>query len=166
MLPDVLSKGLALVVCGTAASAASAAQARYYAGPGNKFWHTLHEIRLTNRLLAPSECLELLGEGVGLTDLVKDQSGSDSAIAFSEAARSALQAKIVKFAPAYVCFNGKRAAQQYFGIRSAVYGLQDARLGRTEFFVAPSTSGAARRYWDVDMWRDLAARVRRARGAA
>jgi hypothetical protein len=69
-------------------------------------------------------------------------------------------------APVFFCFNGKRAAKQYFATSSVEYRYQKERLGRTTFFVAPSTSGAASRYWDVEIWRDLAARVRRARGAA
>lgn len=166
MLPDVLSKGLTLVVCGTAASSESAAREHYYAGPGNKFWRTLHETRLTRRQLAPAEYREVLRDRIGLTDLIKGQSGGDAAISFAAEARSVLHDKILQYAPAYLCFNGKRAAKQYFGKSHVEYGLQRERLGHTLFFVAPSTSGAANAYWDLAMWRALGVRVVRARRAA
>ena len=49
VLPDVLAPDLRVVFVGTAAGARSAAVGHYYAGPGNRFWHTLHEIGLTPR---------------------------------------------------------------------------------------------------------------------
>jgi double-stranded uracil-DNA glycosylase len=36
------------------------------------------------------------------------------------------------------------------------YGPQERRLGGVRAFVLPSTSGAARRYWDVARWYELA----------
>ena len=60
MLNDVLTPGLKLVVCGTAAGEVSAVCGDYYAGPGNKFWSVLFEIGLTPRRLAPREYKELL----------------------------------------------------------------------------------------------------------
>ena len=47
-------------------------------------------------------------------------------------------------------------------MRGIRYGLQAARIGETQVFVAPSTSGAARASWDPAIWQDLARRVRRA----
>jgi len=38
VLPDVLTPGLQVVFCGTAAGTASAKRGAYYAGPGNQFW--------------------------------------------------------------------------------------------------------------------------------
>jgi G:T/U mismatch-specific DNA glycosylase len=131
---------LKLVVCGTAAGSRSAQLKHYYAGPGNKFRRTLAELGLTPRQLAPSEAGLFLDFGIGLTDLVKGQSGADSSIRF----------------------NGKRAAQEFFGIRAVIYGPQQERIGVTDLFVAPSTSGAANGFWDLLYWRDLADRVRRA----
>jgi hypothetical protein len=37
------------------------------------------------------------------------------------------------------------------------------RIGRTIFYVAPSTSAAANGAWDITIWEDLAGRVRRHR---
>ena len=43
ILPDVLGPNLKVVFCGTAAGAVSAKRRAYYAGPGNKFWQTIHK---------------------------------------------------------------------------------------------------------------------------
>ena len=48
-LQDLLSPGLDLVVCGTAASSVSAEKGQYYAGPGNRLWSVLAETGLTPR---------------------------------------------------------------------------------------------------------------------
>src|SRR2546427_10087333 len=48
-LPDLLAPSLRVVFVGTAAGRESAAKC-YYAGRGNRFWRTLHEVGLTPRL--------------------------------------------------------------------------------------------------------------------
>ncbi|MBE0528785.1 MAG: mismatch-specific DNA-glycosylase, partial [Thermoleophilia bacterium] len=80
VLADVLAPGLSVVFCGTAASARSAAVMQYYAGRGNKFWRILDQTGLTPRLLSPSEYRLLPEFGIGLTDIVKGQSGADKDI--------------------------------------------------------------------------------------
>ena len=160
MLEDLLAPGLRLVVCGSAPGRRSARLRQYYAGPGNKFWATLAAVGLTPRRLTPSEWRSLLDFGIGLTDLVKDQSGGDRELDFARADRGGLRAKLLRFAPRVLCFNGKRSAQEFFGLRAIAYGLQDEVVGATRLFVAPSTSGAAAGAWDPAPWRALAERVR------
>ncbi len=159
VLPDVLARELALVVCGSGAGHRSAALGQYYAGPGNRFWRTLFDVGLTPRALAPAEFASLPQFGIGLTDLVKRQSGADTALSFGRADRSRLRAKIVRFCPRVVCFNGKRSAREFLGAEVG-YGLQPAAIGATRLFVAPSTSAAAKASWDLAVWRALAALVR------
>jgi len=154
-LSDMLRDNLKVVFCGTAAGNVSAKKRQYYAGPGNRFWKTLNDIRLTNKILLPSEFRKLLEYNIGLTDLVKGQSGMDNSIVFKEKSRKELTRRIKKYKPKYLCFNGKRAAQEYFS-RKVEYGLQDESIGNTKIFVAPSTSGAANRFWDINIWRKLA----------
>ena len=67
---------------------------------------------------------------------------------------------MLAFHPDVLCFNGKRAAQEYFGTRAIAYGEQPERIGTTVLWVAPSTSGAANGFWDLSHWRDLAERAR------
>lgn len=162
MLEDLLQRHLDLVICGAAAGTRSAARGAYYAGRGNKFWWTLATVGLTDRQLEPAEYRRLLEYGIGLTDLIKGQSGNDDKIRFGRAASFQLRATIQLYQPQYLCFNGKRAAQEFFGTRRVAFGVQHSRIGRTVLFVAPSTSAAANASWDLAVWRDLAKRVRRA----
>ena len=160
MLEDLLAPGLRLVVCGSAPGRRSARLRQYYAGPGNRFWATLAAVGLTPRRLAPSEWRSLLEFGIGLTDLVKDQSGGDRELDFARADRAGLRAKVLRFQPRLLCFNGKRSAQEFLGRREIAYGEQAESIGETRLFVAPSTSGAAAGAWDPAPWCALAERVR------
>jgi G:T/U-mismatch repair DNA glycosylase len=65
ILPDQLQPGLRIISCGTAAGAASAKKGAYYAGPGNKFWNTLHAIGLTTRVFPPKNISCYLQKGSG-----------------------------------------------------------------------------------------------------
>jgi TDG/mug DNA glycosylase family protein len=163
MLDDLLAPGLAVVFCGSAAGTRSARLRQYYAGPGNKFWRILAETGLTPRRLEPSEYRQLLSHGIGLTDLVKRQSGGDAQIDFRRAGVRELERKIARLQPGVLCFNGKRAASEFLGRRAIQPGLQAEVIGATQIYVAPSTSGAANGAWDPDVWRDLAKRVRASR---
>jgi TDG/mug DNA glycosylase family protein len=160
MLPDLLAENLDLVVCGSAAGRRSAQRKLYYAGPGNKFWRTLARVGLTPRQLSPSEYRLLLGHGIGLTDLVKGQSGGDHEIDFRRAGRRGLERKIERFRPRFLCFNGKRAARGFLGREDVEYGLQPEQVADTRLFVAPSTSGAANASWRPAHWQTLADLVR------
>ena len=156
VLPDVPGTGLRIVFCGSAAGAASARAGAYYAGPGNRFWPTLQRVGLTPRLLAPAEFRSVLRYGIGLTDLCKTESGADSGLSGRADDSAALTAKIMRHRPAVLAFNGKRAARAFLDAGSLDYGEQTRRIGATAIHVLPSTSGAARRWWDEAFWRRVA----------
>ena len=160
VLPDVLGPGLRVVFCGSAAGAVSARVGAYYAGPGNRFWPTLHRVRLTPRLLAPAEFRSVLHHGIGLTDLCKTESGSDAGLSGHADDAAALAAKIARHRPAVLAFNGKRAASVFLGAETLDYGEQPRSIGKTAIHVLPSTSGAARRWWDETFWRRVANAIR------
>lgn len=155
MLPDLLQDGLKVVFCGTAAGNRSAQLQLYYAKPSNKFWRTLYQVGLTPNLLDPKDYQQLLTYGIGLTDLVKKKAGMDKLLSQKDFEYVDFHQKIEKFQPKVVCFNGKRAATEYFG-HPVVFGKRAEQVGITEFFVAPSTSGAANGYWDIGYWHTLA----------
>lgn len=155
MLPDVLGPRLKVVFCGTAAGHRSAQLGQYYAGVGNGFWRTLADVGLTPRQLRPEEFRQILTYGLGLTDLAKGQSGGDADLVDSGFDVAGMTDKILDHHPGVLCFVGKRAAESFLG-RPVKYGLQPEAVGATSVFVAPSTSGAARRYWDPGVWRELA----------
>lgn len=156
MLGDVLGPGLSLVICGTAAGTRSAHCGQYYAGRGNKLWKTLFEVGLTPRELRPEEYALLPVHGVGLTDLVKGQAGMDDRIVFADVGRERVWRLMLCHEPRVLCLNGKRAAREFLGRKAVEFGLQPERVGDTMVFVAPSTSGAASRYWSIELWRNLA----------
>jgi double-stranded uracil-DNA glycosylase len=155
VLPDTLEPGLRLVFCGTAAGTASAKAGAYYAGPGNSFWATLHTVGLTPEQLKPAEFGRLSEFGIGLTDICKVRYGSDEEVGTVEFDVAGLEAKIAAAEPATLAFNGKNAARGALE-RDVAYGLQDERLAGAELWVLPSTSGAARRFWNIDPWLELA----------
>jgi TDG/mug DNA glycosylase family protein len=155
VLPDLLRPGLRIVFCGTAAGSASARAKAYYAGPGNSFWATLHLTGLTPDQLLPSEFERLPEFGIGLTDLCKVLNGSDEEVGTVEFDVSGLQARIAEAEPESLAFNGKNAARAALE-RSVAYGLQEERIGGAAVWVLPSTSGAARKFWDVEPWYELA----------
>lgn len=156
VLPDVLGPGLKLVFCGSAAGTASARKKAYYAGPGNRFWKTLYDIGLTPRRLEPHEFVSVLDFGIGLTDVAKTVFGSDHELPRHAFDAHGLRNKIAQLAPGALAFNGKRSACEFFGVNKVGYGRQNAGIGRTVVFVLPSTSGAARRFWDVAHWSEVA----------
>ena len=160
ILPDVLARRLDVVFCGSAAGTVSAKAGAYYAGPGNRFWPILHEIGLTPHRLAPEDFRDVTQYGLGLTDMSKFQSGADSTLDAGGDDADALAAKIAIHAPRVLAFNGKRAGGVFLRdvLESEIEdcGLQPQTLGATALFVLPSTSGAARRWWDAAPWRALA----------
>ncbi len=158
LLADAICPGLRVVFCGTALGTVSAQQRAYYAGPGNAFWRTLHEIGLTPRRLAPAQHRELLDYGIGVTDICKSRSGSDQEVGRDGFDVDRLTAVLTENRPGWIAFNGKNSAHGAFG-HPVEYGPQGERLAGVPAFVLPSTSGAARRYWDVSYWQELAGRV-------
>jgi double-stranded uracil-DNA glycosylase len=155
VLPDLLSPGLRVVFCGTAAGTASARAKAYYAGPGNGFWKVLHETGLTPTQLAPAEFERLTEFGIGLTDICKVLHGSDQEVGTVEFDVDGLEARVTEAEPAHLAFNGKNSARGALE-RDVEHGLQPERIGGAAVWVLPSTSGAARRFWDIEPWHEFA----------
>lgn len=159
MLRDVLEPGLRVVFCGTAAGTASAKAQAYYAGPGNAFWETLCLTGLTPTQLAPEEFRQLPKYGIGLTDICKVLHGSDAEVGTAEFDVPGLQARIAGAEPAILAFNGKNAARGALE-RDVEVGPQEEQIGGAGVWVLPSTSGAARRFWRIGPWEELAQSLR------
>ena len=155
LVPDLLVSDLSLLFCGTAPSTISAREKAYYANPGNQFWPTLYRVGLTPHRFTPAEYPELLALGIGLTDLCKTFSGNDDELPAATLDRGALAEKIRRYQPRLVAFTSKNAASIYLG-RKTEYGLQPERLENTRFYVCCSTSGRARRFWQENVWTQLA----------
>ena len=155
VLPDVLVPNLAVVFCGTAVGTASALRRAYYAGPGNAFWLTLFEVGLIPRRLEPDEYQCITEFGLGLTDLAKSVSGADHVLSPEHFGPNELRAKVRRYHPRVLAFTSKCAAEEFLG-HPVPYGLLEDKIDDTKLFVLPSPSGAARRYWNLKPWQDLA----------
>ena len=155
ILPDVLTAGLKVIFCGTAAGRVSAATQSYYAHPQNQFWRTLATIGLTPRQLHPHEYHELFAYGIGLTDLAKHHAGMDSDIPKHGFDPAAFQAKMQQYHPQAVAFTSKKTGQVYFK-HPVTYGIQGESIGAIRLYVLPSPSPAARGSWEISYWQALA----------
>lgn len=159
-LPDLLAPNLRIVFVGTAAGKRSAELGHYYAGRGNRFWRTLHEVGLTPRLFEPSEFRDLLPLGIGLTDMSKLGAGMDHQIAKHEFDSEQFETNVRRYRPRSIAFTGKKAASIWLGrtaTRAIPYGrLPERPAGFPKVFVLPSPSGAARSHWDIAPWQVLA----------
>lgn len=158
ILPDVLDYNLDVVFCGTAVGNKSAFIQAYYAGRGNVFYQTLNNCGFTPFLVNSEEYEKLLTYKIGLTDLAKNAKGMDSSIKHDDYDINGFEKKILKYQPKIVCFNGKEAAKIYFQYKTTKMislGLQKKTIKQTKIFVAPSTSPAAKKYWDEKLWKEL-----------
>ena len=167
VLPDLIKPGLKIVFCGTAAGTVSAARGAYYAHPQNRFWTALHAFGLTPRKLNPDEYDELPQWGLGLTDIAKHVSGMDRELpagALGPDACAALKAKIAAAEPEWLAFTSLTAGRRYLG-RTAGFGEQGERIGRTRLWLLPSPSPTAGWNWESNAhwWRRLADEARLSR---
>jgi G:T/U-mismatch repair DNA glycosylase len=96
--------------------------------------------------------------GIGLTDVCKVLHGSDEEVGTVEFDVAGLEARIAAAEPANLAFNGKNAARAALE-RGVDYGPQEERIGGAAVWVLPSTSGAARRFWKIEPWHELAAAI-------
>lgn len=136
MLEDVLIPGLDIVFVGTAAGRRSSEVRNYYAGTGNRFWETLHEVGLTDRRFQPSQFRELATLRMGFTDLCKTQAGMDHQI--HEWDLTGFERKIRTVSPRAVAFTSKKAASVWLSRPTSQiqYGRQAPSVdGFPEIFV-------------------------------
>ncbi|MGH3065608.1 MAG: uracil-DNA glycosylase family protein [Gaiellaceae bacterium] len=135
--------GVRVVFCGINPGRVSAAAGTPFANPRNDFWRLLHAAGFTPRLLDPSESVELLEYGIGLTNAARrtTRGSGDLRAADFEGSRERLESIAKTYEPHVIAFVGKAAYQGVFRERPE-HGLQERRLRRTALFVLPSTSPA------------------------
>jgi TDG/mug DNA glycosylase family protein len=141
-LPDYLRPGLKVVFVGFNPGERSARIGHYYAGRGNQFWNLLYESGLVPERLRPEDDHRVLEFGLGLTDVVKRWSKSSSELRAEDYRQGAprLTAKLRKYTPRVVAFNGKVVFENLHG-RPAWLGWQRQPIEGARVFVLPSTSG-------------------------
>jgi len=141
-LPDLLRKGMKMVLVGANPGDRSARIGHYYAGRGNQFWPLMYESGVIPEPLSFEDDRRILEFGIGMTDLVKRPTRGVEEIDRQEFAegRVLLAQKLEELRPRVIAFNGKMVYEKFMG-RPCKLGLQKEKLYGAHVFVLPSTSG-------------------------
>ena len=163
-LPDVAAPGLRVLFSGINPGLYSAATGYHFARPGNRFWPALHRSGFTPRQLDPSEQEQLLGLGLGITNVAARATARAAELDAKELREGGrlLRAKVEVLAPQWLAIAGVGAFAAAFGRKKVIVGLQDLALGRTGLWVLPNPSGLNAHYTPAT----LADEMRKLREAA
>jgi len=145
---DVIDRGLKVLFCGINPGLYTAAIGHHYGRPGNRFWPSLHAGGFTPRLLDPSEELELLPLGYGLTNVVARASAGENDLTSDEirAGGKILRRKVLKYRPRVLAVCGLGAYRVAFDRPKAVVGPQEDHIGETKLWALPNPSGLNAHY--------------------
>jgi TDG/mug DNA glycosylase family protein len=154
-IAPVIAPGLRVLFVGINPGLYSAWSGHHFARPGNRFWPALHRSGFTPRQLAPAEQEELLGLGLGVTNVVERATATAAELSAAELREGgrALEATAERFAPAYIAVLGVTAYRAAFGERRAALGEQSRMLGRSRLWVLPNPSGLNAHFTPTDLAR-------------
>lgn len=165
-ISDVIADDLDVLFCGINPGLYSGATGHHFARPGNRFWPALHLSGFTDRLLSPHEERELLGMGLGITNIVARTTARADELSSEELTRGAagLRRKVRRRRPRWLAPLGLGAYRIGFGDARARVGPQENRLEDTRIWLLPNPSGLNAHY-QLDALAEefarLAAAVRR-----
>ena len=142
-IPDVIAPGLRVVFAGINPGLYSAATGYHFARPGNRFWPALHRSGFTERVLRPDEQEQLLGLGLGITNVVARATARADELRPEEFLQGAhiLNEKIARLQPRWLAVVGVTAYRAAFGHRDAAVGPQNGAIGDARVWVLPNPSG-------------------------
>jgi TDG/mug DNA glycosylase family protein len=137
-----------VLFCGINPGLYSGATGQHFARPGNRFWKTLHLAGFTREQLEPGQRRELLGYGLGVTNLVDRTTATASELSAEELrlGRAVLERKLRRYRPRALAVLGISAYRQAFERPAAVLGLQPERPENTALWVLPNPSGLNAHY--------------------
>lgn len=140
---DLIGPGCRLLLVGINPGLKSAERNLHFARPGNRFWPALHAAGITPRLLKPDEQSELIGLGVGITNLVARPSAAAAEVTTQELRAGALRlsALVRHTRPRVVAVLGISAYRTAFENKGAQLGLQPQPLAGAQLWVLPNPSG-------------------------
>ena len=144
VIPDLVGPRVRVLLVGINPSLYSGWSGRHFARPGNRLWRTLHEAGFTPRLLDPSETAEILGAGLGITNLVARATARADELSEEEvrAGVEPLRRLVRRHRPPYVAFLGISTYRTAFGRRRASVGEQAGeRFEGARVWVLPNPSG-------------------------
>lgn len=142
-IPDVIAPGLRVLFSGINPGLYSAATGYHFARPGNRFWPALYRSGFTPRQLRPDEQEELLGLGLGITNVVARATARADELSNAELRDGGreLLAKAERFGPRWLAVVGVTAYRTAFGEARATIGPQARPAGATRLWVLPNPSG-------------------------
>jgi double-stranded uracil-DNA glycosylase len=142
-IPDVIEPGLRVLFSGINPGLYSAATGCHFARPGNRFWPALYRSGFTPRQLRPDEQEQLLGLGLGITNVVARATARADELTEQELRDGgrALLAKAERLAPRWLAVVGVTAYRAAFGPARATVGRQELTAGSTRLWVLPNPSG-------------------------
>jgi len=142
-IPDVIAPDLKVLFCGINPGLWSGAVGRHFARPGNRFWPALHASGFTPDLLTPSRQGELLGLGLGISNVADRATARADELTTEELREGGrlLTAKVEKYQPRWVAIVGITAYRTAFDRRAAVIGEQAELLAESKLWVLPNPSG-------------------------
>ncbi|MFJ1753136.1 G/U mismatch-specific DNA glycosylase [Kitasatospora sp. NPDC088134] len=148
VIPDVAGPGLRVLFCGINPGLWSGATGRHFARPGNRFWPALYRSGFTPRQFGPAEQEELLGLGLGITNVVSRTTAKAAELTAEEyrAGGAALVERVTRLRPRALAVLGIGAYRTAFGRPRAAVGPQPEPIGSTEVWVLPNPSGLNAHY--------------------
>jgi len=163
-IPDLVAPGLRVLFAGINPSLYSAAVGHHFARPGNRFWPAVHQSGFTSRQLRPAEQPELLGLGLGITNVAARATARADELDAAElrAGGQALAELAASLGVSWLAILGVTAYRAAYSAPQAVVGPQAGRLGGARVWVLPNPSGLNASY-QMDR---LASEFRRLRLAA
>jgi TDG/mug DNA glycosylase family protein len=154
-IDPVIAPGLTVLFCGINPGLYTAWTGHHFARPGNRFWPALHRSGFTPRQLAPAEQQELLGLGLGVTNVVERATATAAELSTAELRDGGqhLEETAERFAPAYIAVLGVTAYRAAFGEPKAALGEQERKLGPSRLWVLPNPSGLNAHFTPTDLGR-------------
>jgi double-stranded uracil-DNA glycosylase len=142
-IPDVIAPGLRVLFSGINPGLYSAATGYHFARPGNRFWPALHQSGFTPRQFRPDEQEQLLGLGLGITNIVNRATARADELTAQELrdGGAALLAKARRLRPQWLAIVGVTAYRTAFGQAAATVGPQALTAASTRLWVLPNPSG-------------------------
>jgi len=147
-IPDVVAPGLRVLFCGINPGLWSGATGHHFARPGNRFWPALHRSGFTPTLLRPDQQEELLGLGLGITNVVARTTAKADELTAEEYRQggAALVERVGRLRPNTLAVLGIGAYRTAFRRPRAVIGPQSEGIGGTAVWVLPNPSGLNAHY--------------------
>ncbi|WP_406090038.1 G/U mismatch-specific DNA glycosylase [Kitasatospora purpeofusca] len=147
-IEDITAPGLRVLFCGINPGLWSGATGRHFARPGNRFWPALHRSGFTPRQFRPDEQRQLLGLGLGITNVAPRATAKADELTAEElrAGGAALAERVLRLRPRALAVLGIGAYRTAFGRRTASIGRQEQGIGDTAVWVLPNPSGLNAHY--------------------